>query len=170
MNYYTTVLKIALIFFVILFVYFCYYYPSYPTTFPPYKSTCPDYWKATKVYDNKVCIPNAKNLGSLDEPIKRNFDWKYYIEVNDLDISNDENTAWTHYLQVGRNDKLKVKFNGSFHIPGYVDDLDKEMTYVNFNDDKWDHSIRSRDCTYKAWANENNIEWEGVSNYNRCYL
>tara|TARA_B110000967_G_C18898635_1_gene572765 strand:+ start:3407 stop:3925 length:519 start_codon:yes stop_codon:yes gene_type:complete len=169
--YYKIILKIAFIFLIVVISYLYYIYPIYPTIYPPNKSDCPDYWDSIKVKGNNVClVPSEsthKNIGNLFESNKQNFDWKYYITENKLDIMNDSNTAWNHYNNNNATN-LKFRFNGSYRTPGYNNELGPEDTYVNFNDEYWNNSIESKDCKYKLWSNKNNIEWEGISNYNRC--
>ena len=36
------------------------------------------------------------------------------------------------------------------------------------NDSKWTTSGKTAVCAQNAWANQNNILWDGVSNYNSC--
>jgi hypothetical protein len=41
---------------------------------------------------------------------------------------------------------------------------DKTTTYsIDFSNSEWKGT-----CGKKKWANENNIDWDGVSNYNSC--
>lgn len=170
--YYKTILKIALVFLIIVTSYLYYIYPTYPSIYPPVKSDCPDYWDSIQVEDKNMCLAPSdnteKNIGNLFENNKMNFDWKYYIIENNLNIANDENTAWNHYNKNKNDTHLKFRFNGSYRIPGYSNELGPESAYVNFNDDYWNTSMESKDCKYKLWSNKNNIEWEGISNYNRC--
>jgi hypothetical protein len=58
--------------------------------------------------------------------------------------------------------------DGSFsttNTPGYK----KTDNLVNFNDTSWTSTYSSSQmCAWKTWANANNIEWDGISNYNGC--
>ena len=51
--------------------------------------------------------------------------------------------------------------------PGYgskTDPVTNMVTnYINFADSGW-----TGVCNQKTWANQNNIVWDGVSNYNSC--
>jgi hypothetical protein len=33
---------------------------------------------------------------------------------------------------------------------------------------KWESGGESQICAQKSWANQNNITWDGISNYNKC--
>ena len=43
--------------------------------------------------------------------------------------------------------------------------FDKNITTMNFNTPYW-----ANPCTRKKWANMYGIHWEGISNYNLCWL
>lgn len=40
--------------------------------------------------------------------------------------------------------------------------------YINFNDVSWEYSGKKALCNQKAWANTNQIVWDGVTNFNGC--
>ena len=52
--------------------------------------------------------------------------------------------------------------------PGFTSTVDSKsnsvINKINFNDSKWQGSV----CNQKKWAANNNIVWDGVSNYNSC--
>jgi len=39
---------------------------------------------------------------------------------------------------------------------------------INFNDGAWSAGGKSATCSQKTWANQNNVIWDGISNYNGC--
>jgi hypothetical protein len=40
---------------------------------------------------------------------------------------------------------------------------------INFNDPGWNGlGGKSAICAKRSWVNKNNVEWDGVSNYNSC--
>ena len=169
MNYYRIVLTIALIFLLIVFTYFWWFYPKFNTVFPPRKATCPDYWIAKYNKDDKeICIPpkNEKNMGKLLDPSKENINYEKYLTDNEIDyLSNDRNTVWNHYVNTGKNNNLKVHFNGVDNVPGYG--TENSIHFVDFNNHSWDNDIYSKDCNQKIWSKKYNIEWEGISNFNK---
>tara|TARA_B110000967_G_scaffold210092_1_gene270534 strand:+ start:8328 stop:8855 length:528 start_codon:yes stop_codon:yes gene_type:complete len=169
MNYYRIVLTIALIFLLIVSTYFWWFFPRYNTIFPPRKATCPDYWIAKYNQDDKeICIPpkNEKNMGKLLDHTKENINYTKYIDDNKIDyLSNDRNTVWNHYTTTGKNNNYKVDFNGIDNIPGY--NVENDTENINFNHESWDNDIYSKDCNQKVWSNKYNIEWEGISNFNK---
>lgn len=50
--------------------------------------------------------------------------------------------------------------------PGYK--IGSTPLKINFNDGGWTSGGTSATCSQKNWANQNNIIWDGVSNYNGC--
>jgi hypothetical protein len=50
--------------------------------------------------------------------------------------------------------------------PGNSTD-DNNNQFIDFSDSGWETS-GSAECAQKAWANNNNILWDGTSNYNSC--
>jgi len=171
MNYYRIVLTIALIFLLIVFTYFWWVFPRYNTVFPPRKATCPEYWIAKYDQDNKeICFPpkNNKNMGTLLDHTKENIDLEKYKNNNpiyDRDNDYDRNTVWYHYTTTGKKNGYNVDFNGIENIPGYKKTNNEE--HINFNHESWDNDIYSKDCNQKVWSNKYNIEWEGISNFNK---
>jgi hypothetical protein len=62
---------------------------------------------------------------------------------------------------------------------GGKSDLGKISTVAPYSNDSnfktfdpnnilWSSSGKSSICSKKAWANQNNIIWDGISNYNKC--
>jgi hypothetical protein len=39
---------------------------------------------------------------------------------------------------------------------------------INFADEGWTKGGLSTTCSQKAWANQMGIQWDGISNYNKC--
>ena len=56
-----SILFVALIFVAVMLV----VQANNPGKFPPYSSTCPDYWDMKKEDDTHVCV-NTNNLGNID--------------------------------------------------------------------------------------------------------
>jgi hypothetical protein len=51
--------------------------------------------------------------------------------------------------------------------PGFTSITDANnnvINQINFNNSKWQGSV----CNQKIWAVNNNIVWDGISNYNSC--
>jgi hypothetical protein len=39
---------------------------------------------------------------------------------------------------------------------------------IDFGNNGWERNGKSKLCNQKDWANKNDIQWDGVSNYNGC--
>jgi hypothetical protein len=57
--------------------------------------------------------------------------------------------------------------------PGYTEVIDQVPANINFKAAEWDDNQRidiikglKGRCSLKAWANEYNVKWDGVNNYN----
>lgn len=45
----------------------------------------------------------------------------------------------------------------------------KGNNVINFSDSSWESAYSSTNrCALKTWSNQNNIVWDGISNYNSC--
>lgn len=61
-------------------------------------------------------------------------------------------------------------FDGGDTTPGSRSDMtgiNNDNDAINFEDAGWSAMGSSR-CSQKKWANDNNIVWDTVSNYNQC--
>lgn len=52
---------------------------------------------------------------------------------------------------------------GIVSTPGYSYDASNNQALINFSNSGW-----SGICSMQSWANNYNIVWDGVSNYNSC--
>lgn len=66
-------------------------------------------------------------------------------------------------------DKLKLtKRNGGILPNNYSSTIDSTGA-INFNDPGFASSYKlSQTCALRQWSLNNNIEWDGISNYNGC--
>ena len=53
--------------------------------------------------------------------------------------------------------------NATMNTAGYVYDSSNNTSSINFSASGWQGV-----CSWQTWANQNNIVWDGVSNYNSC--
>ena len=51
----------------------------------------------------------------------------------------------------------------TINTTGFNYDSSNNTNSINFNASGWQGV-----CSWKSWANQNNIVWDGVSNYNSC--
>jgi hypothetical protein len=65
----------------------------------------------------------------------------------------------SNFLNSGGNNHL-----GTSSIAPYSKDT-KSFDTKNI---LWESGGQSRICAQKSWANQNNITWDGISNYNKC--
>jgi hypothetical protein len=65
----------------------------------------------------------------------------------------------SNFLNSGGNNYL-----GASSIAPYSEDT-KSFDTKNV---LWESGGQSRVCAQKSWANQNNITWDGISNYNKC--
>ena len=66
---------------------------------------------------------------------------------------------------------VKTYFNiGSLYMPFTKQDSAPYATGTTFDpqDIKWSSTGKSVLCAQRDWANQNGIEWSGISNYNNC--
>jgi hypothetical protein len=60
---------------------------------------------------------------------------------------------------------LNSSVYSTFGFNSPTDPKTNKTTYqINFTDPSWKGSV----CNQKAWATNNNIVWDGISNYNSC--
>lgn len=95
------------------------------------------------------------------------------IASNGSYINNDMNQCYyTGELNKYNENKMVCKYTFKYDIPDVYSRLNTEYTLdvqstLNPNDRIWSR-MGSPVCRQQLWARSNNIEWEGVSNYNKC--
>lgn len=146
-SFYYIVICIAVIFLILILTWLGIMINSSKTIipFPPNSDNCPDFW----VSDTNGCkLPDAttgKNIGSLNKIIK-------------------DETSYTAFIDISNTPGL-FKANGADPFTAgnkkYVD-LITDGAVINFKHPDW------TTCKKKRWANNYNITWDGVSNYNSC--
>jgi hypothetical protein len=106
--------------------------------FPPVSNTCPDYWQVSS--DGKSCtVPSSSTV------------------TNTGSIFNKDGGKLQDSFTTT---KLTARY--PFGTPGYSDGI------ISFSDAGWTSNGKSAICQQKSWANNYGIQWDGVSNYNRC--
>ena len=108
--------------------------------YPPVANQCPDYW----TFDGSYCIVPNKGVYTLGDQTKYTDDHNQKVlnGFSSVKSANDKNT------------------------PGFFvekDNKNRAILKIDFKDPGW-----SGTCSQKKWANQNNIVWDGVSNYNTC--
>jgi len=58
--------------------------------------------------------------------------------------------------------------NGSVTAAGPVQSVDGNIIKLNTSHSSFTEIGMTKTCGQKRWANLNKIEWDGVSNYNKC--
>ncbi len=123
------------------------YYTKKDVTYPPTASSCPDFWTVSDSNPAKCNIPaggvaGIKNTGSI------------YTRTlgSDGKPTNDSqgNPLFTLNLTSANTHGLDATNNA-----------------VDFSDVKWGVGSGAI-CAKHAWANQNGLIWDGVSNYNSC--
>lgn len=171
-DYYKLVIGVAVIIFIITMVFFWYFSNVKSQEFPPVMSNCPTNWK---VNDDGTCqIPvdgvNMGNLNGKGRPI---------YKKDKKDNSGNQTTSYsTNPIKGGSQliDLYKNKIlaytgrdsNTKFpNFPAGYDVTHPEKSVVDFTSSDWSE-YGSTLCANHEWAIKNNINWEGVSNYNHC--
>lgn len=171
-DYYKLVIGVAVIIFLITIIFFWYFSNVKSQEFPPVMSNCPMNWSVNP--DGTCNIPiDGVNLGNLNgkgRPI--------YKTVKS-DSSNNEKIYYSTYPTKGGilltdlygNRILAYTGPGSSskfpNFPGGYDINYPEKNIVDFTTSDWS-KYGSTLCANHEWAVKNNINWEGVSNYNHC--
>jgi len=140
---------------------FWFFLPSLNTVFPPVMSNCPKGWSVNN--DGTCNIPpqGSLNLGNLrGKPI-------YSITSGGITTySTDPNKGGTLQKDIyGKNilAYTKTDFPGGYDITN----LGTKTPVVDFTAPEWGET-ESVLCGNFQWATKNNIEWEGITNYNQC--
>lgn len=188
MDFLVIIIIVALVALVTTLVYAFMSYPSPNITIPHAMTNCPDKWE---IDENGNClipspdIPGA-NVGDLGK--KKIILYKYtFLDNGKLqniisnlptwnDISGNSIAGKTY-----KNDqKIQVyayDLSGDLPTSIYNPLLQDEYTYseapnsIDFTSPYWtkyNNSPSSRICNIKKWLNKHNIQWDGLSQYNRC--
>jgi len=171
-DYYKIIIVVAVMVFIMTMVLFWYLTPGKSDEFPPIMSNCPINWSVNP--DGTCNIPldgvNMGNLNGKGKPIYKNV------------ITDESNKQTTVYSTDSVNGGIKLtdlygtpilaytgpKSNTKFpHFPGGYDITHPEKNVVDFTTQDWSKNS-SVLCANHNWAVLNNINWEGVSNYNQC--
>jgi len=131
---------------------------------PRVGEACPDYWIVNP--DNTCQIPtNNVNMGDLTlySSAFVNFKNDKTVVTKNKYNNNIETILPSTYVFYSYS-KDKIPFGY------YLNDPKKVPTSINFNDSGWVSysSGGSRICGLKKWANQHQIQWDGISNYNKC--
>jgi len=158
-TYQEIVIGIAIIIFIITMGVFWYFIPDLNKVFPPVMSNCPKGWS---VNDDGTCnIPpqGSLNLGNLrGKPI--------YVITSDgvTTYTTDTDTIGMVLTDMYGNNVLGYT---KFDFPAGYDVSNIQRPVVDFTAPEWGET-GSVLCANFEWATKNNIEWEGVTNYNQC--
>jgi hypothetical protein len=155
-SYQTIVIAIAIFIFTITMVIFWFITPGLNPVYPPVMSNCPVGWSVNK--DGTCNIPpvGSRNLGNLKgKPLYLKSDGKTYT------------TTYTKgATQVVTENKKRVLVYTKEQIPAGYDETNPRPV-VDFTHIDWGR-YGSTICANQEWAIKNNIDWEGITNYNQC--
>ena len=168
LNYYNIVITVAIFVFVLTMILFWFLSDKKSDEFPPTMSNCPVNWKVNS--DGTCNIPidgvNIGNLSGRGRPI-----YKITSQDNIVTYTINPTSGATILTDLYGNRILaytgpdsKTKFPD---FPGGYDISRPEKNVVDFTHEKWAKK-GSVLCANYEWAVTNNINWEGVSNYNHC--
>jgi hypothetical protein len=160
-EYRKIVVGIAVFIFILTMIVFWFLSPVKSKIFPPVISDCPTGWPLTQ--DGSCNIPtdgmNIGNLKGKGVPI--------YKKINSdgtVTYSTDKNNGGVIFTdQYGK----PVLAYTEKEFPAGYDVNNPQYNVVNFTDIGWS-SFGSTLCANREWAIQNNIVWEGVSNFNHC--
>ena len=115
------------------------YYTNKNITYPPTASSCPDFWTVSDSNPDKCNIPMQ-------------------------DASGIKNTGSIYETTTGSDGKSSYRLNlSAANTPG----LDTANNAIDFSNAGWGVGSGAM-CKKHAWANQNGLIWDGVSNYNSC--
>ena len=127
------------------------------TSFPPTQNSCPDYWDASASNPDlcKFPLKGGKNVGEIEK----------YSENGYINASSGTADSWHTKLKLQTDDTPPIVF----------DTTKKNLTkyayiQLNNNDSGWSslYPGKTARCAQQAWAIENGLVWDGVTNYNGC--
>jgi len=190
MDFLVIIIIVTLVSLVTSLVYVFMSYPNPNITIPHAMTNCPDKWEMDE--NGKCVIPcpdlSGANVGDLGK--KKTTLYKYTIieDEKTQKIVNKISSmpSWTLngkeiFGKLYKNDQkmqiyaydLKNDLPTSIYNPLIED----EHTYIetpnviDFTSPYWtkfNNSPSSRICNIKKWLHKHNIQWDGVSQYNRC--
>jgi len=140
-------------------VIFWYITPGVNTVYPPVMSNCPVGWYVNQ--DGTCNIPpkGSKNLGNLQGvPVYK------IISEGNIKYTTDANSGGI--LLTDKNANTILAYT-KLQIPAGYDIENIQNPVIDFTDNNWGQ-YGSVLCANYDWAMKNNIEWEGVTNYNQC--
>jgi hypothetical protein len=153
-TFHITTIIIASIVFSGLFIYIAVQYFKKDTKYPPIIPNCPDLWKSD---ENENCIiPQSGNIGTLSGRSLYK-----YNNFSKSELSKGYSFL-PEFSTPYKGDNTYTKGYYSYDIPYGFDP--KNPTVINFNDPAWG-SNGDPTCEMKKWANQNKIQWDGISAY-----
>lgn len=159
LNYQEIVIWIAIIIFIITMGIFWFFLPNLNTVYPPVMSNCPKGWK---VNDDGTCnIPpkGGMNLGNLNgKPI--------YVTTSGDKTNYSTETDTNSMVLKDMYGNMILGYN-KLDFPGGYDISNIKNPIVDFTAAEWGDT-GSVLCANFQWATKNNIEWDGITNYNQC--
>jgi hypothetical protein len=137
-QYFIISIALTILFFFLIYMTIFYSYPK--NMYLVNTNPCPDFWELQK---DGTCKINPNNIGSMPMTQKSHF--------------------------IPDNSPYPVYCISTDYIPFGYDQL-KNPYYVDFKHNQWStySGSTSRICALKAWANKNNVVWDGIHNYNHC--
>ena len=89
--------------------------------------------------------------------------WQVYLNPNG-DVSGCIIPSGTPAFNTG-----KANSNAYMNSAGYKGaGTSLGQPYIDFSDQAWNVGGKAPICNQKAWANTNQIVWDGITNYNGC--
>jgi len=158
-SYQEIVIGVAGIIFILTMGIFWYITPEVTTTYPPVMSNCPVGWSVNQ--DGTCNIPpkGSKNLGNLHGiPV-----YKIMSEGNIIYTTNANSGG----VLLTDNNANPILGYTKQQIPAGYDVNNIQNPVIDFTVNEWGQ-YGSVLCANYDWAMKNNIQWEGVTNYNQC--
>jgi len=137
------------------------------TPFPPTQNSCPDYWDASASNPDlcKFPLKGNTNNGGIDGIEKREKDANGNQYIN---ASSGTADSWHTKLKLQTDDTPPKYFN----IADASAKNETRYAYIQLNniDSGWSalYPGKTVRCAQQAWAIENGLVWDGVTNYNGC--
>jgi len=116
------------------------------SVFPPTSNTCPDGWSTTS--SSKCIVPTASTSNYQNTGVYPNGDL-----YDATGVYGGLNPRYSN-----KNPPYLIHSSSS-SSPGYL---------LDPSSGSWSQKGLTTICAKKAWANQYNILWDGVSNYNQC--
>lgn len=158
---------ISISIFIGLFIYTFIEFNKKNMLYPPDMANCPDYWKVNPTGSCQIPKKGELNLGNLESKGRQIYTYENIMNIPNYsylpsyyDSTNDE----VYYGNIESN--LPLGYYNS-DIPYGYDDSKPQSGYVDFEDSGW-ASYGDPYCEIKKWAKINNIQWDGMANYNKC--